>query len=128
MNEKILIVDDDLDYLTQKKYELEKEGFVITTAQSRNEANQKLKENQPDIAIIDLMMDEMDDGFVLSYEIKKSYPDIPVVIVTAVTNRTGMEFESITEKEKSWIKADKVFTKPIRTEQLVREIRRLVKA
>ncbi|MEI6079639.1 MAG: response regulator [bacterium] len=123
----ILVVDDDHDYLFQQRLELESEGYNIITADTRKKANELLKEVKPDIAIIDLMMQEMDDGFVLSYEIKKRYPDVPVIMVTAVTGKTGMEFGSVTPEEKHWIKADTIFTKPVRTEQLLKEIKRLLK-
>ena len=123
----ILVVDDDHDYLFQQRLELESEGYNIVTADTRKKANELLKEIKPDIAIIDLMMQEMDDGFVLSYEIKKRYPDVPVIMVTAVTGKTGMEFGSVTPEEKHWIKADTIFTKPVRTEQLLKEIKRLLK-
>lgn len=123
----ILLVDDDPDYLFQQKMELESEGFNIITAETRKIAKELLKELKPDIAIVDLMMEEMDAGFVLSYEIKKKYPDVPVIMVTAVTGKTGMEFDSVTPDEKHWIKADMIFTKPVRTEQLLKEIKRLLK-
>lgn len=123
----ILVVDDDPDYLLQEKMELEAEGYKVVTAETRKRANQILETMQPDIVIVDLMMEKMDDGFVLSYEIKRKYPKVPVIMVTAVTGQTGMEFDSITPDEKHWVKADVVFTKPVRVEQLVKEIERLTR-
>lgn len=129
MNKKttVLLVDDDSDFLLQEKYELEAEGYEVVVAEGRKKAKEVLKELKPDIAIVDLMMEDPDAGFVLSYEIKKQYPNTPVIMVTAVTSKTGIEFSSITEDEKHWIKADTIFTKPVRTEQLLKEIKRLVK-
>ena len=123
----ILVVDDDPDYLLQEKMELEAEGYKVVTAETRKKANQILETMKPDIVIVDLMMEKMDDGFVLSYEIKRRYPKVPVIMVTAVTGQTGMEFDSITPDEKHWVKADVVFTKPVRVEQLVKEIERLTR-
>ena len=124
----ILMVDDDPDYLFQQKMELEAEGYKIVTAETRKKAKEVIKTVKPDIAIVDLMMEEMDAGFILSYEIKKQYPDVPVIMVTAVTGKTGMEFDSVTPDEKHWIKADTIFTKPVRTEQLLKEIKRLLRS
>ncbi len=126
-NTTVLLVDDDSDFLLQQRYELEAEGYKVVTADGRKRAKEVLKELKPDIAIIDLMMEAPDAGFVLSYEIKKKYPNTPVIMVTAVTGKTGIEFSSITDDEKHWIKADTIFTKPVRTEQLLKEIKRLVK-
>jgi DNA-binding NtrC family response regulator len=125
-NKTILIVDDDIDYLIQQKAILESKGFNVITAQGVNRAREVLKKDCFDLAVVDLMMENMDSGFVLSYELKKIAPTKPVIMVTAVTSQTGFEFDSVTESEKKWIKADAIFTKPIRAEQLIKEINRLL--
>lgn len=122
----VLLVDDDVDFLFQKKMELEEAGYTVVTAEGRRKATEVIAQTRPDVVVLDLMMEDTDAGFVLSHEIKKKYNDLPIVMVTAVTSHAGIEFQSITQSEKSWIKADKILTKPIRTEQLIREIERLV--
>jgi len=124
---RILIVDDDVDLLLQMKVQLEAAGFAVTTAESEKTAMEFLEKNSPDIAIVDLMMEHMDGGFVLCYNIKKKYPDVPVIMVTGVSRETGMEFDASTDEERSWLKADAILAKPIRFEQLQREIDRLLK-
>jgi two-component system, OmpR family, response regulator len=71
-------------------------------------------------------MEHTDSGFTLCHHIKKRYPDVPVIIITAVTSETGLEFDSYTAEERSWVKADSMLSKPIRVEQLLREIERLL--
>jgi CheY-like chemotaxis protein len=73
------------------------------------------------------MMESDDSGFVLCYKIKKKYPDVPVIIATAVARETGMTFSLDSEKEKSWIRADKYLEKGIRADQLDLEIMKLLK-
>ena len=124
---KILIVDDDIDLLFQLKMELESAGFEVVTAETGEEAEKHLAESSPDLAIVDLMIEQMDTGFVLCYHIKKRDPSIPVILVTGVTRETGMEFDAATDEERSWLKADAILAKPIRFEQLQREIGRLLK-
>jgi len=123
---KILIADDDTDYLFQLKYYLEKAGFEIITAESQREAEKIISEIKPDLAILDLMMESDDSGFILSYKIKKLYPDIPVIISTAVASETGITFGLSAEEDKRWIKADLYLEKGIRTEQLLTEIHKLL--
>lgn len=125
MVKTILLVDDDIDYLIQQKMLLEKEGFKIITSENKDKTRKILRYETFNVAVVDLMMEEMDSGFTLCYQIKKKYPEIPVIMLTAVTNQTGYVFDAITETEKKWIKADSILTKPIRTEQLVKEIKRL---
>jgi len=124
---KILVVDDDSDFLFQMKVQLEAAGYSVITADSKAAAEKILEETKPDIALIDLMMEHMDAGFTLAYHIKKKFQTVPVILATAVTRETGLEFDAVTADERSWIKADVVLAKPIRFEQLNREIKRLLK-
>ena len=67
----ILVVDDDIDFLTQMQINLQGAGFEVITAEGQNQAEEVLAKNLPDLAIVDLMMENMDGGFALSYYIKK---------------------------------------------------------
>ncbi len=122
----VLIVDDDPDYLFQMKHHVESFGFNVVTAESVAEAEKALV-NKPDLAILDLMMETQDAGFVLAYKIKRDYPDVPVIIASAVTSETGLNFNLDTEQDKKWIKADLYLEKGIRSDQLHREISKLLK-
>jgi CheY-like chemotaxis protein len=124
----ILIVDDDLDYLFQTKVKLEQLGFTTITAESQREAELILEKTRPDLAILDLMMENEDSGFILSYKIKKKYPDVPVIILTAVAAETGITFDIQDENNRKWIKADLFLDKGIRTDVLKNEIDRLLTA
>ena len=123
----ILIVYDDTDYLFQLKFHVEKMGFDVVTAESQREAENILKNIKPDLAILDLMMENEDSGFILSYKLKRMYPDVPVIIATAVSAETGMSFGISSEQERQWIKADLYLEKGIRPDQLHREILKLLK-
>jgi CheY-like chemotaxis protein len=124
-NITILIVDDDIDYLFQTKLKLEQLGFKTITADSQREAELILEKTKPDLAILDLMMENEDSGFILSYKIKKKYPDVPVIISTAVAAETGITFDIQDENNRKWIKADLFLDKGIRTDVLKGEIERL---
>ena len=123
----VLVVDDDPDFLTQHEILLQTAGFNVITADSQKAAEKLLSRQLPDLAVVDLMMENADGGFALCYHIKKLNPDIPVIIVTAVASETGIDFDTATAEERSWIKADALLTKPVRFEQLQREIQRLIK-
>jgi len=121
----VLIVDDDEDFLLQQRLHLEAVGFSVISAGDEAEA-QKALDVRPDVCVLDLMMEHTDSGFTLCHHIKKRYPDVPVIIITAVTSETGLEFDSYTAEERSWVKADSMLSKPVRVEQLLREIERLL--
>ena len=126
MSKTILMVDDDVDFLAQMSVRLKAAGFDIITANSVKQAHEILAKQKPDLAIVDLMMENLDDGFTLSHDIKRMDANIPVILVTGVASETGMDFHSKTKEERSWIKADVVLDKPILFEQLQREISRLL--
>ena len=65
----ILIVDDDIDYLFQLKIIVESFGYKTITAETQKQAEETIKTIKPDLAIIDLMMESQDSGFILSYKI-----------------------------------------------------------
>jgi CheY-like chemotaxis protein len=126
-NKTILIVDDDIDYLFQLKLQVEKFGFNVVVAESQKEAENLLASLKPDLAILDLMMENDDSGFILCYKMKRRYPDVPIIIATAVAAETGMTFGISTEQERKWIRADLYLEKGIRTDQLHKEILKLLK-
>lgn len=126
-NLNILIVDDDPDYLLQLETQVKSFGFNVITADGQKEAEEIIKDNKPDLCIYDLMMEEQDSGFVLAYKTKKLYPELPIIIATAVTSDTGYKFKDEADKHVSWIKADLMLEKGIRADQLHREINRLLK-
>lgn len=123
----VFLVDDDIDFLMQQKIQLEAAGFQVKTAESQKQAEEMLVSFRPDIAVIDLMMEHTDGGFSLCYHIKKKDSSIPVIIVTSVASETGLEFDTATEEERLWIKADAMLAKPVRFEQLRSEMDRLLK-
>lgn len=127
MKKTILIVDDDIDYLFQMKLKIEKFGFETVLAEGQFEAEKIIASKRPDLAILDLMMETEDSGFILAYKLKKRWPDVPVIIATAVTAETGIAFDMSEDTQKQWIKADLFLDKGIRAEQLQKEINKLLK-
>ena len=123
----VLIADDDPDYLYQMVRGLEAAGYKTISVDSQAEAESLLARVKPDIAVFDLMMENDDSGFILCYKLKRKYPDVPVILATAVSHETGMSFGLSSEQERAWIRADRYLEKGIRPEQLDQEIMKLLK-
>ncbi len=126
MTKKILVVDDDIDQLDHVSLILKTEGYDVIRAQGQKEGEEALLTAIPDLAILDLMMENLDSGFVLCHQIKKLHPDTPVIILTAVKSATGVDFSPKSSGAASWIKADILLDKPVRPEQLRNEVKRLM--
>lgn len=123
---KILVVDDDPDIIEQLTLLLEADGYDVVAAGGQAEAEEAIMVHRPDLAIVDLMMEERDSGFILCHEIKKLYPETPVILLTSVKAATGISFATTTVDQQSWVKADRLMDKPARPEQLRNEVRRLL--
>jgi two-component system KDP operon response regulator KdpE len=123
---RVLLVDDDDDVLEQLSAIFVADGFQVKTASSRAEGEDALLGYHPDICVFDLMMEETDAGFVLSNTSKKIYPDVPVILLTAVASATGMDFRPKSNAARAWVKADTILDKPVRPEQLREEVRKLL--
>ena len=128
MNDKIkvIVVDDDPDVVDQLTLTLKGEGYEVHAGSSQQEAEELLLSVKPDLAILDLMMEQMDSGFVLCHYLKKLYPQTPVILLTAVTAATGLSYATASPEAQSWVKADRVLDKPVRPEQIRAEVRRLL--
>jgi CheY-like chemotaxis protein len=122
----VLVVDDDLDILEQYSLMLKADGYNVVQASSMAEAEETILTVRPDVAVLDLMMDEKDAGFVLCNLLKRLYTDMPVIIVSNVTPITGLDFRPRNQEEHSWVRADAMLNKPITAERLRSEILRLL--
>ena len=123
---QIIVVDDDEDVLEQLTQILDGEEYQVHVAANQAEGEDLLLSLHPDLAILDLMMEQQDSGFVLAHYMKKLYPDVPVIMLTGVTTATGISFASTAPESKNWIKADMILDKPVRAEQVKDLVARLL--
>ncbi|MFA6030437.1 MAG: response regulator [Elusimicrobiota bacterium] len=123
---RILLIDDDVDFLAQQRIRFEAAGYEVHAAEGPDKGRAMILEVDPDLVLVDLMMGQMDAGIVLAHEFKKARPERPVILVTGVTRETGLVFDVAGPDEKAWLKVDKVLAKPVRFEQLRREVEMLL--
>jgi CheY-like chemotaxis protein len=121
---KVLLIDDDRDFLEMHTAVLTHRGYEVMTAQSSQEGMEKLEETTPDIVILDVMMEQFDAGFKASEQIKQKYRDLPVMLLTSIGAQTGLDFSS-NEDVLKLSKADVLLDKPVSPKFLIDEIERL---
>ncbi|OGV69494.1 MAG: hypothetical protein A3K19_33190 [Lentisphaerae bacterium RIFOXYB12_FULL_65_16] len=126
VHKKVLVVDDDPDMAEQVTVILKGAGYEVVTAGTAEEAEELLLSVKPDAAVLDLMMEYKDSGFVLCHHLKQLYPGTPVILLTGVTAATGISFNGNVADAKTWIEVEKILDKPVRKEQLLAEVRRLL--
>lgn len=118
---KILLVDDEVDILEFISYNLEKEGYKVYTAQNGAEAIKIAERTLPDLIILDVMMPEM-DGIAACEEIRR-IPALQHTMIAFLTAR-GEDYSQIAGFEAG---ADDYITKPIRPKVLVSRVKALLK-
>jgi CheY-like chemotaxis protein len=124
---KILIIDDDTDYVEATKAILENKSYKVVAAYDRNDGMKKIDSEKPDLIILDIMMEKLDDGFTICYKLKHDpeLKKIPVLSVSAVTEKTGLKFSPETDGE--YFEADDYVEKPVRADDLLERVERLLK-
>ncbi len=123
---KILLADDDPDFIEINQTILEANGFQVDTAYSSNETLKLLRQQAYDCLILDLMMEEKDSGFTVAYAVRedKNLQSLPILMLTSAEEKTGFSFEL--SKDKSWMKVDDYATKPLKPAELVKKVNALV--
>jgi CheY-like chemotaxis protein len=127
---KILIIDDDPDYIKLTSIILKANNYTVVTASNPQEGQEKLFSENPDLILLDIMMDSLVDGFSLCHKIKTSkeyekFKDIPVIFVSAVKERAGSRF-TFNPSEQGLSEPDDYIDKPIRPDDLIARVEKLL--
>jgi len=126
LGNRVLIIDDNPDFVRINTTALEAAGYEVEAAYNAEEGFTKAEFGQPDAIVLDLMMERHDSGFKLAKKLK-THPvlrDIPILMLTAVGEATGFRFSM--EKDGYWMKTDDFADKPLPPDQLVERIEKLI--
>ncbi len=124
---RILLVDDDQDFLDQVTAILRNDGYEVFTATSGQEGMARVRTEMPDAIILELMLEKHDTGFLFSQQIKKDplFKKIPILMVTSVSEKTGHRFSL--QDDGYWMKTDGYLDKPVKPEVLLEHLDTLLK-
>lgn len=111
---KILVVDDEKPIVDIEKFNLTKEGYEVSVAYDGEEALQQVKDVDPDLIILDLMLPKV-DGLEVAREVRKT-KDTPIIMVTAKDS----ELDKVLGLE---LGADDYVTKPFSNRELVARVK-----
>lgn len=125
---KVLVVDDDPDFLEQHKVMLQASGFEVVTAERSDEAIETANREIPDAFVLDLMMERTDSGARLARALRRDprFRRAPIILLTSVVQDMGFEFSRNPQEVLDWMKADAWFDKPAPTAELAATLRRLL--
>lgn len=89
-NHVILYIDDDQDYLDTVRVILEAHGYEMEEARTAEEGIKVFKETEPDLVIVDLMMEEVDAGTSFVRQLKVLGHDVPILMLSSVGDNLSM--------------------------------------
>lgn len=121
---KILVIDDDIDLVEIIRVTLENEGYKVIDAQNGERGLARAREEQPDLLLLDVMMGAVDEGFQVAYQLRSdpATKEIPILMLTAVADRTGFEFDPA--KDQEFLPVDEFLEKPVSPRKLLDTVRK----
>ena len=127
---KILVIEDDADMVMAVRMPLEVNGYEVIAASTGEEGLQKVKVVDPDLIILDVMMETTTAGFQVSLELKSpdsdseyaAYRHIPILMLTAIHTTTSLRFGP----DEAYLPVDDFVDKPIDPDVLLEKVRTLI--
>ncbi len=121
---KILIVDDDPDITFATELFLKKAQHEVQTASNRADGMKAIEEGNPDLIILDVMMEQADDGIAMAQELRRQGCETPILMLTSVGTVTGFTYD----EDQELVPVNAFFEKPIQPDLLVRKVNELLAA
>ncbi len=127
---KILIIEDDVDMAEAVRMPLEANGYEVVHALTGEEGLQKVKEVEPDLIILDVMMETTTAGFQVSLQLRSpdpaseyaAYRNTPILMLTAIHTTTSLRFGP----DEGYLPVDEFVEKPIDPDGLLEQVRALI--
>lgn len=118
---KVLLIDDDEDVIAQYQAALAGSGHDLTVAYSAAQAREALKSLEPEVAVVDIMMDNGIPGFDLAREIQAKAPGTPILMVSSMNSELKAPMDTRPDEK---LPIFKFLDKPVSGKALVEEIGR----
>lgn len=122
MAKKILVIDDDPDFVESVVNLLEAKGYQVASASNGGEGIAKAKSLKPNLILLDVMMNTKDEGFTVARELQQTaeVKGTPVVMVTGVRKEMNLPFGF--EPDETWLPVKQILEKPVKPELLLKAV------
>ena len=117
----IAIIDDDPDIIEASSLVLKSKGHNVLPASNPDDGYKIVTDQKPDLIILDVMMDEPDDGFFLAQKFRKENITTPILMYTSVSKTIGFEYG-----QGDMVPVDDFVEKPISPDELVEKVDNLL--
>lgn len=127
MKEKVLLVDDEVDFVEINKVALENKGYKVVAAYDGKEGMEKAIKEKPDVIILDVMMARKTEGFDVARELRQreETKNIPIIMLTAI--REKMDIKWKIQPDKEWLPVTEFLEKPVPPDKLIEKVEEMLK-
>lgn len=127
MANKILIVDDERDFVEINRAALESKGYKVVAAYNGKEGLEKALKEKPDLIVLDVMMTTKTEGFDVARKMR-AYEELKktsIIMLTAI--RGGkMDISWKIESDKTWLPVTEFIEKPLAPDKLLKRIEQML--
>jgi len=123
---KILLIDDDPDFIEINTALLKKNGFEVISAYDGKQGFEKAKLERPDLIVLDVMMTDRTEGFYTARQLRseEGTKSIPLILLTAIhQEEKAFHFAP----DETWLPVDVFLDKPVKPERLLEEVQSRLK-
>ncbi|GAB1443851.1 hypothetical protein MASR2M39_26950 [Ignavibacteriales bacterium] len=117
----IAIIDDDPDIIDATSLVLMANGFEVITANNPGDGLKIIQEQKPALVILDVMMQEPDDGFFLAQKLRRDGVNTPILMYTSVSKALGFQFG-----KSDMVPVDDFVEKPVSADVLIAKVNKLL--
>ena len=121
---RVLVVDDDPDFVEYTRIVLESQGYEVQTAANADLALQMMRAHKPDVVLLDVMMSYVLDGLNVTRQMREDpeLRDVPVIMISAIVSRE----EAGVFPTDEYLSVDVFLTKPVDPADLLRQVAKLI--
>lgn len=122
MAKKVLVIDDDSEFVDAMTNVLDAKGYAVDSAPNGKEGIAKARTNKPNVILLDVMMTTKSEGFDIARELHqdKQLKDVPIIMITGVRKEMSLPFGF--EPDDTWLPVKSLLEKPVRPDVLLRTV------
>lgn len=123
-SKKVLIVDDDADFVEINRSVLEADGYEVVAAYNGKECLEKVESEKPDLIVLDIMMTTPGEGMYVAQDLRQNEATkrLPIIVTTSV----NQEPEYSLGPDEAWLPVDSFMEKPVTPEKLLEEVKKKI--
>jgi CheY-like chemotaxis protein len=131
-NKKVLVIDDNADIIENTRIVLESEKYEVYSAMNGKQGLSMIKKTKPDLIILDVMMQNLTEGFDLAQELRSTTPkpelepyrNIPILMITSIQEKYNFHFDRDVGSE--WLPVDAFMEKPVAPMDLLKKVKEMI--